>query len=291
MKYIKVLILVASLMVTIFFNAFSADAAVKVKGYFRKDGTYVQPHYRSNPDGSPYNNYSFPGNTNPYTGVTSGGSVDTYLKNYSSGSIGSIGSGSTYSYTAPTTALTTVAQHVCPANSTWGGSSCACDTGYTKSTLTDSCITFSASCIEQHGSTAFYDSNNKTCYFCPSGYAYNRSDNSCSLITVPSPSPIPERKSCFYGYGWSEEMKNCIALAPGIRPSDDVPQEQTKLSKKFVTTIWRTNIRLSPSTNAAKLGTSNAKMQFELLGDNGEWMKVQYGSKEGWIRKDLLTIN
>lgn len=39
-----------------------------VNGYTRKDGTYVQPHYRSNPDGTTLNNYSAPGNINPYTG-------------------------------------------------------------------------------------------------------------------------------------------------------------------------------------------------------------------------------
>lgn len=55
---------------------------VKVKGYYRKDGTYVQPHYRSNPDGNPYNNWSYPGNTNPYTGKTATGNENTYLENY-----------------------------------------------------------------------------------------------------------------------------------------------------------------------------------------------------------------
>jgi hypothetical protein len=39
-----------------------------VNGYFRNDGTYVQPHYRSAPDSSTYNNYSTQGNQNPYTG-------------------------------------------------------------------------------------------------------------------------------------------------------------------------------------------------------------------------------
>lgn len=39
-----------------------------VNGYVRRDGTYVQPHYRSSPDSSPYNNYSSKGNYNPYTG-------------------------------------------------------------------------------------------------------------------------------------------------------------------------------------------------------------------------------
>lgn len=60
----------------------SSEASVRVRGYFRKDGTYVQPHYRSNPDGNPYNNYSFPGNTNPYTGETATGNPTTYLNNY-----------------------------------------------------------------------------------------------------------------------------------------------------------------------------------------------------------------
>lgn len=39
-----------------------------VNGYYRNDGTYVQPHYRSSPDGNKFNNYSAPGNINPYNG-------------------------------------------------------------------------------------------------------------------------------------------------------------------------------------------------------------------------------
>jgi len=39
-----------------------------VHGYFRSNGTYVQPHYRSAPDGNVWNNYSTYPNVNPYTG-------------------------------------------------------------------------------------------------------------------------------------------------------------------------------------------------------------------------------
>ncbi len=39
-----------------------------VRGHTRSDGTYVQPHYRSNNDGNFNNNWSTQGNTNPYTG-------------------------------------------------------------------------------------------------------------------------------------------------------------------------------------------------------------------------------
>lgn len=41
---------------------------VKVRGYVKKDGTYVQPHVKTSPDGYKYNNYSSYGNINPYTG-------------------------------------------------------------------------------------------------------------------------------------------------------------------------------------------------------------------------------
>jgi len=41
---------------------------VWVNGYYRKDGTYVRPHYRSAPDGNVWNNWSTKGNINPYTG-------------------------------------------------------------------------------------------------------------------------------------------------------------------------------------------------------------------------------
>lgn len=60
----------------------SAHADEWVNGYFRSNGTYVNGYYRSDPDGNPYNNYSFPGNYNPYTGVTASGNPDTYLNDY-----------------------------------------------------------------------------------------------------------------------------------------------------------------------------------------------------------------
>src|SRR3989344_2321818 len=43
---------------------------------------FVDSYYRSDPDSNPFNNYSFPGNTNPYTGKTATGNEETYLSNY-----------------------------------------------------------------------------------------------------------------------------------------------------------------------------------------------------------------
>lgn len=53
-----------------------AMAQVRVQGYTRKDGTYVAPHYRSNPNSTTSDNYSTRGNVNPYTGKV--GTVDPY---------------------------------------------------------------------------------------------------------------------------------------------------------------------------------------------------------------------
>lgn len=41
---------------------------VKVSGYTRKDGTYVQPYFRTAPNSTNRDNFSTKGNVNPYTG-------------------------------------------------------------------------------------------------------------------------------------------------------------------------------------------------------------------------------
>jgi len=46
----------------------TASAQEYVHGYYRSNGTYVAPYYRSEPDGTVTDNYSYEGNVNPYTG-------------------------------------------------------------------------------------------------------------------------------------------------------------------------------------------------------------------------------
>lgn len=59
------------------------DAAVRVRGYFRSNGTYVRPHYRSNPDGNFSNNWSTYPNINPYTGAIGTRRTPSYSRGYS----------------------------------------------------------------------------------------------------------------------------------------------------------------------------------------------------------------
>tara|TARA_B110000259_G_scaffold1825_1_gene2188 strand:+ start:146 stop:331 length:186 start_codon:yes stop_codon:yes gene_type:complete len=42
------------------FNS-SANALVSVDGYYKGNGTFVAPHFRTNPDGNPYNNFNYRG--------------------------------------------------------------------------------------------------------------------------------------------------------------------------------------------------------------------------------------
>jgi hypothetical protein len=59
---------ILAVLVIICVTSFAANADVYVRGYYRDSGTYVQPHYRSNPDGNPSNNWSTYPNVNPHTG-------------------------------------------------------------------------------------------------------------------------------------------------------------------------------------------------------------------------------
>ena len=71
--------LLAAILVTISSIAF-ADLAVargsgshsggyhSVRSYTTKNGTYVAPHYQTNPNGTKTDNWSTKGNANPFTG-------------------------------------------------------------------------------------------------------------------------------------------------------------------------------------------------------------------------------
>jgi hypothetical protein len=53
-----------------------AQGTNSVGGHIRRDGTYVPPHQRTNPNTNVYDNWSTKGNVNPYTGKA--GTVDPY---------------------------------------------------------------------------------------------------------------------------------------------------------------------------------------------------------------------
>jgi len=64
LKYISILT-VCSLQFCNFANAASSH---NVRGYTKKDGTYVAPHKATNPNKTQRDNWSSKPNANPYTG-------------------------------------------------------------------------------------------------------------------------------------------------------------------------------------------------------------------------------
>lgn len=63
-----------------FTNVCLAD--VYVNGYYKQNGTYVQPHYRSNPDGYSYNNYSTNTSNNYSSSFSNSNSYKDYNRSY-----------------------------------------------------------------------------------------------------------------------------------------------------------------------------------------------------------------
>ena len=60
--------LVGPAMAQSFYGTGSNSSSHGVQGYTRNDGSYVQPHYRTNPNSTQMDNYGTRGNSNPYTG-------------------------------------------------------------------------------------------------------------------------------------------------------------------------------------------------------------------------------
>ena len=50
------------------FNVNQVDAATRVRGYTKSNGSYVAPHYKTSANSFKFDNYSSKGNYNPYTG-------------------------------------------------------------------------------------------------------------------------------------------------------------------------------------------------------------------------------
>lgn len=66
-KILATILLSAILGLGIF--SFAEARSAKVKGYYKPStGTYVQPHYKTSPNKSKFDNWSTKGNSNPYTG-------------------------------------------------------------------------------------------------------------------------------------------------------------------------------------------------------------------------------
>jgi hypothetical protein len=154
-----------------YFLPTSVDAYVSVKGYTKKNGTYVAPYVRSNPNGLKTDNYGYKPSQGTFnkTYGTRGAYWDTPTyytdPSYYEGQAiyNSNNSASSYSAHASTPS--------CPVNSYYDGvSSCKCLSGYTASNT--ACVPATSYCVSKYGYLAGYNVNSNSCE-CISGAVFN----------------------------------------------------------------------------------------------------------------------
>jgi hypothetical protein len=173
----------------------TVDADVWVNGHTRKDGTYVQGHYRSNPDGNPYNNWSYPGNTNPYTGEVAPGNPDTYLQNYY-GTPGTTAGGSSASPAADVGSIGSSFRSV--DGGYYFGSTLFCNSGYYEG---------GGSC---HKAPAHATAYGSTSFYCDIGYY--RDGEQCRAVPEHAYA-LGESWQCYSGY--VKQGEQCVAFENG----------------------------------------------------------------------------
>jgi hypothetical protein len=201
------------LVVVLLAPVFNTNAYVSVKGYTKKNGTYVAPYVRSNPNGLKYDNYSYKPSQGLYNSTygTRGSTWDTptYITDpsyyigqsiYNSNN-GTAGTSPGYSTLTPTPAIPS-----CPYMSTYNftSRSCECVTGYVASG--SSCVSGISICQNKMGYGASYNSTTNTCG-CLSAYVNDGGkcvtqmsycDNKIGYMSQYN--PLSKQCECMVGY-------------------------------------------------------------------------------------------
>jgi len=201
--------------------ALPADAYVSVKGYTRKDGTYVRPHVRSEPNGLKYDNYSWKpsqGLYNPTYG-TKGSSWNTptwvtdpdYYEGkrlYETGQSGNSGS----SAPEPTQKKKVIA----PVNGYAYGSAWYCNSGYLKVDNT---------CQKVIAPVNGYVYG--TSWNCDDGYF--KSGDSCQKVIAPANAYVfGSTWHCNVGYALNPDRTGCYSTA----------SNNSTCSAAFANSVW-----------------------------------------------------
>ncbi|PZM86328.1 hypothetical protein DLH72_01165 [Candidatus Gracilibacteria bacterium] len=184
----KLFTLIVSIMILLG-TSIEAFADTWVNGYYKKNGTYVQGHWRSDRNGSKYDNWSTKGNYNPYTGKAGTHKVDGYSNyNYYTPSYNSYNNYNSYtpsyynSYSTPTYNYSNYNKKTC--SDTYGimsienlDGTCSCLSGYTFG-KDNQCVSKTKYCQENHGYGATYNSLNDQC---ECSYGYEVKNNQCAI--------------------------------------------------------------------------------------------------------------
>lgn len=64
----KILLVIFFAVAVLLFATKAEAYTSRTNGYYKNNGTYVKPYYRTSPNSKKNDNYSYKGNYNPYTG-------------------------------------------------------------------------------------------------------------------------------------------------------------------------------------------------------------------------------
>lgn len=214
---------------------FMGEAYVSVKGYYRKDGTYVKPYVRSNPNGIKYDNYSWTSSEGLYNDSygSRGTDWDTPTWNtdpdyYEGKSIYENNQESYNNYSNNGCPLNSYLKTdggcycktgykanenndgclkvICSENAFLSDNSCKCKTGYIMNA--DSCISHTENCMNKYGENIYglkKDETTSSCY-CETGYKMNAERTSCVEINYCRD----------YRNGYLDEAGECVCYSGDI---------------------------------------------------------------------------
>jgi uncharacterized protein YgiM (DUF1202 family) len=238
---------------------------VKVKGYYRKDGTYVQPHYRTAPNSTNRDNFSTKGNVNPYTGEA--GYVTPDSKSYS---------------------------YPSERNSTTNSSS----NNYNSYNYNNS---NSSSSSNNSYSYSLY--NDKPTYTTKSSANVREHMNTSSAIkmTVPANSDVKVVNS-FFGDWWeiyydgkTGYMHSSLLKLSSSTTSNSSSNSNNSYSyslyndKPTYTTKSSANVREHMNTSSAIKMTVPANSDVKVVNSFfGDWWEIYYDGKAGYMHSSLL---
>lgn len=265
------------------FSPLMVDAYVSVKGYYRKDGTYVSPHVRSNPNGLKYDNYSYKSGDGLYneTYGTRGSTWDTptYITDpdyYEGKALYEANKPGTSNNILPPTTLTPpeTNKNTIKCYDTINGylgddDQCYCNSGFSWNDSQKKCTQNTVTKLTCADEINGYLGDDNLCY-CKQGYVWNEDGTSCKPFVPKLVCPdevngyLGNDNLCYCneGYAWNAEKSVCLQLNVVKKENDLEIFKDTNVKKIYqcdngftLGFDQKTCVKLPPNSHAVKSKT------------------------------------
>ncbi len=168
---------------------------------------------------------------------------------------------------------------------------CKCSYGYRWNDSSTKCVSNDTYCTDKYGYGAQSDYLTDQCK-CRTGYTFENSK--CVFVTTkPSysydticplnSSAIGDKCYCDSGYEINTAKDGCVVkITQKVVSQTPTP---TPPAKYYIRTIGKINVRESASASAKVLGVTGYNYVFTLLEEEGDWFKIDFDGKQGWVMK------